>query len=69
MADLDLHIHLNPNDLIEVKMTYPSEKLTIKIGTLPTDVTIHLDKDAADDLLDQLKMFVGKDEIRSHYDR
>ena len=45
MPDLDLHIHLNPNDLIEVKMTYPSEKLTIKIGTLPTDVTIYLDMD------------------------
>ena len=43
--------------LSRIKMTIPKREAdVIKIGTLPTDVTIYLDMDAADDLLDQLKM-------------
>ena len=67
----NIYYHIDGETAIDIKRTEESEPvIRIRVGTYPTQLHIFSHPDAADALMMELSMLgVGKDEIRSHYDR
>ena len=70
-ASSNIYYHIDAETEIDIRRTEEAGPvIRVRVGIYPTQLHIFMHPDAADALMMELSMLgVGKDEIRSHYDR